>query len=393
MFTDIASEMVTAVLPLYLTYNLSFTALQFGGYVGLAEGTQATIRILGGIAADRRSDHKRIAVTGYATSAATRVGILLAGGAWVPTTGVLLADRFGKGIRTAPRDAMISVASPPDQLGQSFGVHRALDALGAMLGPLVAFAILALVADAYDAVFLVSFSIALVGLAIIVLFVHPKPIPSRTRPFRSVLVKEVIRSGDLRRYTAAAAMLGLLTVGDAFVFLGYRRVSEIRLEYFPLLFTGMSIVYLLTAVPVGRLADRMGRWRVFLSGYILLALVYLALLVPMPGPLRLVAVLGGLGLFYAATDGVLMAAVSELLDAGARATGLAVVSSGAAGGKLVAAIVFGALWTAFGPDTAFACFAAAVPVALLIAWRTFGPTGPGRGVDASDNAVSVPSTG
>lgn len=373
MFTDISAEMTTAILPLYLTYDLSFTALQFGGYVGLAEGVQALIRIAGGILADRRSDHKRIAVAGYATSAATRVGILLTGGAWVPTTGVLLADRFGKGIRTAPRDAMISIASPPGQLGRSFGVHRSLDALGAMLGPLLAFAILASLADAYDAVFLVSFSIALIGLAVITLFVDPPPPPATDQRFRTAVLSEVIGGAQLRRFTIAAAMLGLLTIGDAFIFLGYRRVADLRLEYFPLLFTGMSIVYLTTAVPVGRLADRLGRRQVFLSGYLLLAVVYLTLFVPLPGPVRLVGVVGGLGLFYAATDGVLMAAVSELLGTRARATGLAVVSAGAAAGKLVAAILFGALWTAFGPDVAFACFAAAVPVALAVSWWLFEP--------------------
>lgn len=371
MLTDVSAEMVTAVLPLYLTFDLSFTALQFGGYVGLAEGVQATVRILGGMLADRRSDHKRIAVAGYATSAATRVGILAASGGWIATTGVLLADRLGKGIRTAPRDAMISLASPPDELGRSFGVHRALDALGALMGPLIAFAILASLPDAYDAVFIVSFAIALVGLAVLVLFVRPDRGTPPSERFRTAVAREILRGRELRRVTIAAGLLGLLTIGDAFIFLGYRRVADIRLEYFPLLFTAMSLVYLLTAIPVGRLADRIGRRAVFLSGYVLLAGVYASLFVPLPGPVRLLAVVGGLGLFYAATDGVLMAAVSELLGARARATGLAVVSSGAAAGKLVAAVVFGALWTAFGPDAAFACFAAAVPVALLVSWKLF----------------------
>lgn len=374
MLTDISSEMVTAVLPLYLTYDLSFSALQFGGYVGLAEAVQASVRVAGGVAADRRSGHKRIAVAGYATSAVTRVGILAAGGSWAPTTGVLLADRFGKGVRTAPRDAMISLASDPARLGRSFGVHRSLDAIGALLGPLVAFAILASLPDAYDAVFLVSFSFALVGLAVLVLFVRPPAAhsPSSER-FRTIAFREIVQNASVRRFTGAAALLGALTIGDAFVFLGYRRVADIRLEFFPLLFTGTAIVYLLAAVPIGRLADRIGRRVVFLGGYGLLAGVYLSLFVAIPAPLRLVAVIGGLGLFYAATDGVLMAAVAAVLGPRTRATGLATVSSGAAAGKLVAAVAFGALWTSFGPDAAFASFAAAMPVALAVSWRLFDP--------------------
>ena len=158
MLTDVSSEMVTAVLPLYLTFELSFTALQFGGFLGIAEGVQALVRIGGGLAADRRSRHKGLAATGYGISALTRIGILFTGSSWVATTGVLLTDRVGKGIRTAPRDAMISLASPPEMLGRSFGVHHALDAVGALTGPLVAFAILAAIPEAFDAVFMVSFA-------------------------------------------------------------------------------------------------------------------------------------------------------------------------------------------------------------------------------------------
>ena len=219
-------------------------------------------------------------------------------------------------------------------------------------------------------------------MAVLALFVNPvRRAALPASGFRAALVHDVLRSGPLRRLALAATMLGLLTIGDAFIFLGYRRVADIRLEFFPLLFTGMSLVYLLLAVPVGRLADRIGRAVVLLAGYAVLGLVYVVLLDPPPGVLGLVAVIGGLGLFYAATDGVLMAAASELLGPRARATGLAVVATGTAVGRFGASLLFGLVWTRYGPETAFAWFAVAMPVAVLVSWRLTAPRGPGPGRD------------
>jgi MFS family permease len=369
LLTDISSEMVTATLPLYLTFELGFSALQFGGYLALSEAVQAFMRIGGGIAADRRSGHKGLAVTGYAVSAFSRIGVLFAGGAWVPTTAVLLADRAAKGVRTAPRDAMVSLASPPSLLGRSFGVHRAMDAAGALAGPLLAFAILAISSEAFDSVFIVSFAFGLIGVAVIALFVPRTPRDvAPADGIRSALIRDVVRNSPIRCLTAATIVLGLTTIGDAFVFLAYRRVTNIGFEFFPLLFTGSAVVYLVLAIPVGRLADRVGRRLVFLAGYGSLALVYSSLLLDLSGATGLVVVVVGLGTFYAATDGVVMAAASELLHPSTRASGLAVVSTGGAVGRAVAVLAFGALWANFGPDVALKVFAVAVPVAMVAAW-------------------------
>jgi MFS family permease len=374
LLTDVSSEMVTAILPLYLTFELRFSAFQFGVYAAMTEGVQALVRIGGGVAADRGSRHKGVALTGYVTSAISRIAILFTGGAWVATTGVLIADRVGKGIRTAPRDAMISLASPAGMLGRSFGVHRALDAIGALTGPLLAFVILAAIPESYRAVFIVSFSAAIVGVAVLALFVPRTRARTSVSGVRTSLVRDVLRNGPVRRIASVATLLGLLTIGDAFVFLLYRRVADIRLEFFPLLFTGVAVVYMALAVPAGRLADRVGRRAVFLVGYAILGLVYVALLEPPPGLVGLVAVVGGLGVFYAATDGVLMAATSELLGTQDRATGLAVVATGTAAGRFGAALLFGALWTRLGPESALTCFAVAMPVAVAISWKLIAPT-------------------
>ena len=140
-FTDISSEMVATILPLYLVYTLGFTPLQFGVVDGLQQGAAALVRVAGGFAADRTRRHKEVAWVGYAISAFSRLGLLVAQS--VSALGALVfLDRTGKGIRTAPRDALISLSSERDELGTAFGVHRALDTAGAMLGPLIAFNLL-----------------------------------------------------------------------------------------------------------------------------------------------------------------------------------------------------------------------------------------------------------
>ena len=172
LFTDLSQEMVTAVLPLYLTYQVRLSPLQFGFIDGMYQGATALVRLLGGLLADRKERHKEVAAAGYGASALCKLGLVAVGGAWLGTTAVLLVDRLGKGIRTAPRDALISLDSERAGLGRSFGVHRALDTVGAMLGPLAAFVLLAQLPGQYNTVFLVSFSIALIGLGILVLFVE-----------------------------------------------------------------------------------------------------------------------------------------------------------------------------------------------------------------------------
>src|SRR5919199_636394 len=176
LFTDISSEMVSTILPLYLVFYLRLTPVRFGVVDGLYQGVASFVYVAGGLAADRWRRHKEVAAAGYALSAACKLGLLAAGGAWVAIATAVVLDRAGKGVRTAPRDALISLSSAPAALASAFGVHRALDTAGAMLGPLVAFGLLAVAPNAFDAVFVASFCAALVGLAVLTLFVEPRPL-------------------------------------------------------------------------------------------------------------------------------------------------------------------------------------------------------------------------
>src|SRR5262249_60006917 len=152
-------------------YSLGASTLQFGLLDGLYQGSAALVRIAAGVIADRRTAHKQVAVVGYGLSAFCKPALLAAGSSLGALSAVLVVDRAGKGIRTAPRDAMISLSSRRESLGLAFGVHRALDTAGAMIGPLIAVGLLLLAPGRYDTVFVASFGFALIGLAILTLLV------------------------------------------------------------------------------------------------------------------------------------------------------------------------------------------------------------------------------
>ena len=385
MLTDISAEMVATILPLYLFFGLGLSPLQFGVADGAYQGVTAFVRLGGGFIADRWRRHKEVAAFGYAVSAACKLGLVAVGNTWTALTGMLVLDRAGKGIRTAPRDAMISLSSERADMATAFGVHRALDTAGAMLGPLVAFGLLLLVPQSFDSVFVVSFCIALIGLALLLLFVeNPRPTQAEPRRTDDVSLRAALALLGARRFQGLVLMcsaLALFTMSDGFVYLGLQRQLDFDTKFLPLLYMGTAFVYMVLALPMGRLADRVGRGWVFLGGYVLLLLVYMSLLLPPMGTSALFVYLVLFGAYYAATDGVLMALASGVLPASLRASGLALVVTATSLARLLASITFGALWTAFSLETAVWVFAvgmvAVVAIAGLALART-RPWAPGR---------------
>lgn len=348
LLTDISAEMVTAFLPVYLLFTLQLSYAQFGLLDGLYTGATALLRLVGGHVADRIRRPKAVALAGYGLSAATKLLFPLAGSSAAGIGAVLSADRAGKGLRTAPRDALISLSTPAQQLGAAFGVHRTMDTVGAVLGPLVTFLVLAYLGTAGGPVFTISFLFALLGLIVLVFFVRERvPSPAEAAATRATVSVRaglgLLRGAGLRRSTIAAALLGLATLSDAFLFVVLQKASGVGAELLPLLPLGTAVVFLLAATPVGRLADRFGRWRVFFAGHVLLLGTYLL----MVGPLRgLALVCAGLvlhGLFYAATDGVLSAHGGALVPPHLRASGLAILQTGQALARLASSVCFGLL--------------------------------------------------
>jgi MFS family permease len=433
-FTDTSAEMVTAVLPLYLLLQVGLTPLAYGVVDGIYQGVTVLVRILGGYAADRWRRPKLVCGIGYGLSAVTKLGLLGVGSA-ASISGLLAVDRTGKGLRTAPRDAIIASSTEPAGLGRAFGVHRAMDTAGAMLGPLIAVGLLAAVPRSYNSVFVTSFAFAVIGLAVLLLFApdvrwSSAPGPADGAPARSKPSKSKPRqsrpgqsrprqskpgqrrskgrpdqSGSSKRgpgtgkrgrsageqraslrgigglltdrrlllVTVVAGVLALVTVSDSFVYLTLQKKLAAAAEVFPLFAFGSALAYLVLAVPFGRLADRIGRRTVFVGGHISLLGCYLVLLAPVPALVACVGALALLGTYYAATDGVLSATAAEMLPAHLRTSGLAVVQSAVAAGRLLSSLVFGFAWTMLGSQTsALGIFAVALAVAIPIGGSLLG---------------------
>ena len=371
LLTDISSEMVTATLPLYLLLTLRLAPLQFGLIDGLNQGASVLVRIASGLIADRWRRAKEVAAAGYAFSAVCRIGLLLVGRSWLGLSGVVLLDRIGKGIRTSPRDAMIATSVPSDKLATAFGVHRAMDTAGAMLGPLLAAGLLTLAPGSYDTVFIVSFCFAIVGVAVIGLLVESPAASAPAEeapPVSSQVVSQLLARPGFRALVLVSSALALTTLSDSFIFLTLQRRSSLSLSLFPLLYVGVALVYMVLAIPMGRLADRLGRRQVFVAGYGMLALVYGLLLFPGIPPALSLGILLLMGLYYAATDGVLAALASAILPEQWRTTGLAILTTGTGLARLFASLGYGAFWTFLGPSQALSLFLVGLSVTVLIAW-------------------------
>src|SRR3954447_65407 len=370
LLTDISSEMVSAILPLYLVFTLGFTPLQYGVVDGIYQGAAALINLAAGFVGDRWRRHKVVAATGYGLSAVCKLGLAAIGGAWAGLSALILLDRTGKGIRTAPRDAMISLTAPEQELGFAFGVHRAMDTAGAMIGPVLAFALLAAAPNAFHSLFLLSFFIAVLGFLVISLLVRQpeKRVAAQEKPDLRAATR-LLAGREFRALAVAGAALGLATASDGFIYLTLKDTVNFDNRLFPLLATGTAVLYMLLAAPLGRVADRIGRGKVLIGGYVLLLGVYCLLMLPSPGTVGLIAVLALLGTYYAATDGVLMAMGSAHIPEALRGSGLALLGTATSIAKLLASVMFGALWTLVGLETTIAIFAAALVLAMLLAVR------------------------
>ena len=385
-FTDVSSESVVAVLPLYVTAVLGLSPVAYGFLDGVYQGTSAVVRVLGGWWADRTGHAKRVAFVGYGVSAISRLALLPATG-FAAITGVVALDRLGKGLRTGPRDALIADASAPDQLGRNFGVHRAMDTAGALVGPLAAFALVAAIPvglGGYRSVFVLSAATALIGLAVLVVAVPggrrrtaaaPPGSPDPAEPAPRMRWRDLTSPG-LRRLLLGAGLLGLLTVGDGFLYLVLAGSGTIGAAYFPLLMVGTNAAYLALAVPMGRLADRVGRTPVFLGGYVLLLAGYLLCAVQRGGVVEVVGVLLLLGAYYAATDGVLAAMASSRVPEASRASGIAAAQTVVALSRFASSIGFGLLWDATGRGSAMLVMAVGLALALPVAGRLLRPARP-----------------
>jgi MFS family permease len=369
LLTDISSEMVATILPLYLVFSLGASPLVFGAIDGTYRGAAALVQVLSGFGSDRWRRHKEVAGLGYGLSALGKVALVAAGNTVGGVGAIVAVDRVGKGIRTAPRDALISLSSAKENLATSFGVHRAMDSVGAMLGPLIAFGILLVAPARFDAVFVVSTLFAVLGFAVLVLTVQGKPVraPREGTPPKFRAAVGLLKDRRFSPLLIAAGGLSLASVSDAMIYVGLQRTIDFEPAVFPLLFVITAVSFMALAIPVGQLADRVGKVPVLLGGHALLFIVYAVLLTSSIGTGVLILCLLALGGYFAATEGVMTALAGAVLPEDLQASGIGILITVVSLARLLSSVAFGALWLAIGLQSAVIVFAAALAIAMLVA--------------------------
>ena len=368
LLMDISSEMIHALLPLFMVGTLGMSVALVGLLEGLAEATALILKVFSGVISDWFGKRKPLAVLGYGLGAATKPLFALATGPGMIFTARLL-DRVGKGIRGAPRDALVADIAPPEQRGAAFGLRQSLDTVGAFLGPLLAVGLMLLWANDFRAVFAVAIIPAALCVALLVLGVQEPERPAgapRVNPISRTNLKRLPRA--YWWVVGVGAVFTLARFSEAFLVLRAEQVG-IALALVPLVMVAMNAVYALTAYPFGKLGDRVAHRRLLWWGLAVLvaADVVLALSTHWGGLLLGVALWG---VHMGMTQGLLAAMVADTAPADLRGTayGFFNLMSGLA--MLAASVVAGLLWQYWGPAWTFgagAMFSAVAMAALL--WR------------------------
>ena len=366
---DMSSELIHAVLPVYLTAVLGLSVLTVGIIEGVAEATASISKLLSGYVSDRCARRKPLVLLGYGLAALTKPVFPLAEGAF----GVVAArfvDRIGKGIRGAPRDALVADVTPAGLRDAAYGLRQALDTVGAFLGPLLAMLFLWLWANDLRAVLWVAVVPAFVAVALIVVGVdEPHAAAAPEQPSRLRLSGAAALPATFWRLIALAALFALARVSEAFLVLRAQEIG-LTLLWIPMVMIVMSAVYSLASYPAGLLAQRFGRPALLAASLAALVAAQVAL-ATLPGPVGLWIGAGLWGLHMGLSQGGLAAAVADVAPAASRATAFGVFHFVTGLFQLASGAAAGWLWLRYGSAVAFGSGAAwaVLALALLAATR------------------------
>ncbi|MCD2166722.1 MFS transporter [Comamonas koreensis] len=364
MLMDISSEMVHALLPIYMVAVLGTSVLAVGVIEGIAEATASIVKVFSGAISDRFGKRKLLAVLGYGLGALTKPVFPLAGGLeWL--VGARFVDRVGKGIRGAPRDALVADVTPPHLRGTAYGLRQTLDTIGAFTGPLLAIGLMWWTADNYQLVFWLAVLPAFAAVAVLVFFVKEPATPVAQRPRQLPL-----RQSELRRLPRAywvVVGLGLVFTlarfSEAFLIL---RAQSAGLPpmWAPAVLVVMGLAYALSAYPAGVLSDRRPRQDVLLAGLGLLIAADLVLAF-VPGVLGLGLGVALWGLHMGFSQGLFNAMIADSAPAELRGTAFGIFHLLTGVALLLASVIAGVLWDAIGYQGTFVCGAGFALLAAL----------------------------
>jgi MFS family permease len=363
MLTDLSSEIAYPIFPLFVTTVLGAPVALLGLIEGIAEATASLTKYPFGLATDSTGRRKPFVLGGYSLGAIGKLIIALSGGWPLALTG-RFTDRLGKGMRTAPRDDLIAANTRPGQQGLAFGLHRAMDTLGAVLGPLVA-----LVLVEADVPLRWIFAVAVIpgalGVVAIVVLVHEH----RERPRRRAFRLSLPASPAFRWLLAGSLLFSVGNSSDAFILLKAQDVG-MGTAVVILLYVLYNVVYASASLPLGGLSDRIGQYPVVIGGYVVFAAVYVGLAAA-GSSWTLAALFATYGLYIAATEGTSKALIGRAIPTGERASALGLYYTATGLATFAASTVGGLLWSAWGPPATFifGATAALTAAALMLAGR------------------------
>lgn len=381
MLMDVSSEMIHALLPIYLVTVLGTSTLTVGIIEGIAEATAAITKIFSGALSDWLGKRKGLAALGYGLAAFTKPAFPLA-----PSVSWLIAarfiDRIGKGVRGAPRDALIADISPPEARGASFGLRQSLDTIGAFVGPLLAIILMWATVNSFTTVFWIAVIPAFLSFALIIFAVREPERPAGLRTVKSPLSRAEIAGLDASYWwvVAVATVFTLARFSEAFLILRAQSVG-LSITLVPAVLVLMNVVYALAAYPAGVLSDRIDRRTVLIAGLLLLAVADVVLAVAS----GIAGVAIGVilwGLHMGLTQGLLATLVADTAPAELRGTAYGMFNLLTGLALLTASIVAGALWDVVGPKGTFLAGAAftalAVAGLLMVRRQEPGAAGPSK---------------
>ena len=366
LLMDLSSEMIHSLLPLYLTVGLGASALAVGIIEGVAEATALLMRVVSGVISDRIRHRKWITAAGYGIAAVTKPLFAIAQGAGLVFAARFL-DRIGKGIRGAPRDALIADITPASMHGAAYGLRQSLDTIGAFAGPLVAVGLMLAWNNDFRAVFWVAVVPAVLSFLLVVVAVRePEPAAKAPTEVTAGFDRRTVRrlGAAFWLVTAAGSALTLARFSEAFLILRAENLG-VAIAYTPLVLVGMNLVYMVTAYPAGRLADRMSRKALLAIG--IAVLIAADVVLAFAG--GLVALATGVllwGLHMGLTQGLLAAMVAKSAPEDLRGTAFGAFNFASGVAMLLASAIAGALWHYIGPAATFWAGAALAAASLAL---------------------------